>query len=145
MARKKSTAGTRTSPGRKVTKNQSVKQPTAKKKTAKKKAAKKKTTKKKGNKAASSRSPGLGRPRIPGTAELDMFFKRDFGARQIFRFLDVSTIRELEQFSPDEITDRVISPMVQAVQRIRKTLAMANRHLAQDAKFARTFQSTLNR
>ena len=41
MARKKSTAGTRTSPVRKVTKKQSVKKKTAKKKTAKKKAAKK--------------------------------------------------------------------------------------------------------
>lgn len=130
--------------------------PTRSKKAAVKKAAakkKKQTTsgnqrtagKKIARKTAARRTPALGRPRVPGTAELDMFFKQDFEARQIFRFLDVTTVKELEQFSPDQITERVISPMVQAVQRIRKTLAMANRHLSQDAKFAKSFQSTLKR
>ena len=85
----------------------------------------------------------LGRPRIAGTAELDMEFRGDFGARQIFQFLDVQTFKELEAFSSQEITDRVITPLVQAVERIRKQLAMANRHLAGDQKFAQRFQSEL--
>ncbi len=72
-----------------------------------------------------------------------MFFKRDFEARQIFEFLDVGLVKELEEFSPQEITDRMITPLVQAVERIRKTLALANRHLAGDVKFARKFQSEL--
>jgi hypothetical protein len=87
----------------------------------------------------------LGRPRIAGTAELDMEFRGDFGARQIFQFLDVQTFKELEAFSSQEITDRVITPLVQAVERIRKQLAMANRHLAGDQKFAQRFQSELAR
>ena len=87
----------------------------------------------------------LGRPRIAGTAELDMEFRGDFGARQIFQFLDVQTFKELEALSPQQITDRVITPLVQAVERIRKQLAMANRHLAGDQKFAQRFQSELAR
>ena len=87
----------------------------------------------------------LGRPRIAGTAELDMEFRGDFGARQIFQFLDVQTFKELEAFSSQEITDRVITPLGQAVERIRKQLAMANRHLAGDQKFAQRFQSELAR
>ena len=87
----------------------------------------------------------LGRPRIAGTAELDMEFRGDFGARQIFQVLDVQTFKELEAFSSQEITDRVITPLVQAVERIRKQLAMANRHLAGDQKFAQRFQSELAR
>jgi hypothetical protein len=95
------------------------------------------------NKAVKKAS--LGRPRIAGTAELDMEFRGDFGARQIFQFLDVQTFKELEAFSSQEITDRVITPLVQAVERIRKQLAMANRHLAGDQKFAQRFQSELAR
>ncbi|MCH2587064.1 MAG: hypothetical protein MK004_01190 [Planctomycetales bacterium] len=124
----------------------------ARKKTTKKNSAAKKTSAK-AKKAPSSRkrkkasakktSASLGRPRIAGTAELDLEFKGDFGARQIFQFLDVQTFKELEEFSPQEITDRVITPLVQAVERIRKQLAMANRHLAGDQKFARSFQDAL--
>ena len=113
----------------------------ARKKTVKKTATTSKTTAS-GKKAANrKKSASLGRPRIAGTAELDMEFKGDFGARQIFQFLDVQTFKELEEFSPQEITDRVITPLVQAVERIRKQLAMANRHLASDLKFARSFQA----
>ena len=103
--------------------------PMARKKTTKKNSAAKKTSAK-AKKAPSSRkrkkasvkktSASLGRPRIAGTAELDLEFKGDFGARQIFQFLDVQTFKELEEFSPQEITDRVITPLVQAVERIRK-------------------------
>jgi len=117
----------------------------ARKKTVKKTATASKTTAS-GKKAATrKKSASLGRPRIAGTAELDMEFKGDFGARQIFQFLDVQTFKELEEFSPQEITDRVITPLVQAVERIRKQLAMANRHLAGDQKFARAFQAELSK
>ena len=108
---------------------------TIKQKPATRKKAARQTVKKSAKKAS------LGRPRIAGTAELDMEFRGDFGARQIFQFLDVQTFKELEAFSPQEITDRVITPLVQAVERIRKQLAMANRHLASDLKFARSFQA----
>ena len=108
--------------------------------------AKKASSSRKGKKAASRKtSASLGRPRIDGTAELDLEFKGDNGVRQIFQFLDVQTFKELEEFSPQEITDRVITPLVQAVERIRKQLAMANRHLSGDQKFARTFQDELAR
>ena len=108
--------------------------------------AKKASSSRKGKKAATRKtSTSLGRPRIAGTAELDLEFKGDFGARQIFQFLDVQTFKELEEFSPQEITDRVITPLVQAVERIRKQLAMANRHLAGDRKFARAFQAELSK
>ena len=117
----------------------------ARKKTVKKTATASKTTAS-GKKAATrKKSASLGRPRIAGTAELDMEFKGDFGARQIFQFLDVQTFKELEEFSPQEITDRVITPLVQAVERIRKQLAMANRHLAGDQKFAKAFQAELSK
>ncbi len=117
----------------------------ARKKTVKKTATARKATAS-GKKAATrKKSASLGRPRIAGTAELDMEFKGDFGARQIFQFLDVQTFKDLEEFSPQEITDRVITPLVQAVERIRKQLAMANRHLAGDRKFARAFQSELSK
>ena len=112
---------------------------------ARKQTAKKTTGKKTTGKKTSSKKPPLGRPRIAGTAELDMEFKGDFAARQIFQFLEVQTFKQLEQFSPQQITDRVITPMAQAVERIRKQLAMANRHLAGDLKFARTFQAELAR
>lgn len=112
---------------------------------ARKKTTTKVTGKKAASKKSSSKKASLGRPRIAGTAELDMEFKGDFGARQIFQFLDVQTFKELEEFSPQEITDRVITPLVQAVERIRKQLAMANRHLAGDQKFARAFQAELSK
>ena len=110
----------------------------------KKKTPSAKKSAKKSTKKSAGKSTRLGRPRIPGTAELDMFFKRDFEARQIFQFLDVGTVKELEQFSPEEITDRMITPLVQAVERIRKTLALANRHLDGDVKFAERFQTELS-
>tara|TARA_B100000809_G_scaffold132750_1_gene130527 strand:- start:451 stop:837 length:387 start_codon:yes stop_codon:yes gene_type:complete len=116
---------------------------TIKQKPATRKKAARQTAKKAVKKSAKKAS--LGRPRIAGTAELDMEFRGDFGARQIFQFLDVQTFKELEAFSPQEITDRVITPLVQAVERIRKQLAMANRHLAGDQKFAQRFQSELAR
>jgi hypothetical protein len=87
-----------------------------------------------------SAAQSLGRPRVPVDAELALVFQKDYQAREIFAFLGVHTIRELEQFGPQEIIDRLAGPMVQTVNRIRKALALSNRSLAGDRQFAADFQ-----
>jgi hypothetical protein len=89
--------------------------------------------------AARRKSTGFGRVRVPVDARLDLVFQKDYQAREIFDFLKVQSIRELEQFAPDEIIERLTGPMMQTVLRIRKTLALVNRHLARDEKFAKAF------
>jgi hypothetical protein len=101
-------------------------------------AAKKSRASQKGS-AARKRPTGLGRVKVSADARLDLVFQKDYQAREIFEFLKVQTLRELEQHGPDEIVERLTGPMVQTVQRIRKTLAMINRHLARDEKFAKAF------
>jgi hypothetical protein len=93
--------------------------------------------------AAARRKPvfSLGRVKVPVDARLDVVFQKDYQAREIFDFLKVTTIRELETFAPGEIIERLTGPMVQTVERIRKTLALANRHLARDERFAKDFLS----
>lgn len=92
-----------------------------------------------------ARSAGtlLGRARISGTAELDQYFLKDYEARQVFTFLGVKTLKELETYSPQEIVERLTAPMVQTVNRIRKSLAMQNRCLANDQKFAVEFKQQM--
>jgi hypothetical protein len=106
--------------------------PPAKKRaaTAKKKSAPKKSARK------VPQTPSLGRPTVTGEELLYMLFKEDFHARQIFEFLRVQTVKELEQFSPKEIIDRLSQPVRQSVDRIRRTLAERNRSLAGDEEFA---------
>jgi hypothetical protein len=82
----------------------------------------------------------LGRARVSGTAELDQYFLKDYEARQVFTFLSVKTLKELEEFSPQQIIDRLTAPMLQTVTRIRKALALQNRCLAGDQKFAVEFK-----
>lgn len=82
----------------------------------------------------------LGRPILPSDARLDIVFQKDYQAREVFQFLGVQTIRELEQFAPSEIVGRLTNPMVQTVERIRKSLALNNRCLARDRDFAVAFQ-----
>ena len=106
---------------------------TAKSAVATKKKAKKKTAK------------SLGRPRVPGGANLELFFKRDYEARQVFDFLRVTTVKELEEHGPDEIIEKLTAPMIQTVDRIRKALAMSNRCLAGDHRFAVRFQQALKK
>jgi hypothetical protein len=110
-------------------------------KSAKKTAARSKTAKTARVKkpAARRKSTGFGRVRVPVDARLDLVFQKDYQAREIFDFLKVQSIRELEQFAPDEIIERLTGPMMQTVLRIRKTLALVNRHLARDEKFAKAF------
>ncbi|MEX2285693.1 MAG: hypothetical protein WD648_01310 [Planctomycetaceae bacterium] len=87
----------------------------------------------------------LGRPRLPADARLDFVFQRDYQAREVFAFLGVQTIRELEEFSPDEIIRRLTGPMVQTVERIRKALALSNRSLLKDRDFALKFKGRASR
>lgn len=65
-----------------------------------------------------------------------MLFKEDFHARQIFDFLRVETVKELEQFSPQQIIRRLSQPLMETMKRIRQKLAEKNRHLADDFDFA---------
>lgn len=85
----------------------------------------------------------LGRARVSGTAELDQHFLKDYEARQVFTFLGVKTLKELEQYSPQDIIDLLTAPMVTTVNRIRKALAMQNRCLARDQKFAVSFKKQM--
>jgi hypothetical protein len=95
-------------------------------------------------KPARKKSTGFGRVRVPIDARLDLVFQKDYQAREVFDFLKVQTIRDLEQFAPDEIFERLTGPMQQTVLRIRKTLALVNRHLARDEKFAKEFLRQLS-
>lgn len=139
MARKKAVR-------KKVTVKKAVKRKTA---TGKGKAKRTRITKKVKKttrvRTAPKRSPAglLGRARVSGTAELDQHFLKDYEARQVFAFLGVKTLKELESHSPQEIVERLTAPMVQTVNRIRKSLAMQNRCLAGDQKFAVEFKKQM--
>ena len=153
---------------KKTVKKKTAKKKTAKKKTLKKKTASrknaprakttlKKSTKKKatGKKATNrkSRSRGkstavmkkrrtskLGRAKVTGNEKLFLLFKDDYHARQIFDFLRVQTVRELEQLTPEQIVERLSAPIRHTVTRIRCKLAIVNRHLQDDQEFAVQFQ-----
>lgn len=87
-------------------------------------------------KRAAKKTVSLGRPKVVGDEKLYLLFHDDYHARQIFEFLRVETVKELEQFSPQEIVDRLSAPIVITVQRIRRFLAEQNRALAGDEEFA---------
>jgi hypothetical protein len=63
-------------------------------------------------------------------------FKEDYHARQVFDFLRVETVKELEQFTPQEIVHRLSQPVRQTVDGIRRKLAEKNRCLAGDEEYA---------
>lgn len=86
--------------------------------------------------AAANPGLSLGRPKVTGEEDLDMLFKEDFHARQIFKFLSVATVKQLEQFSAAEILRRLSRPIKETVERIRRSLAERNRCLAGDEEFA---------
>ena len=115
----------------------------AKKKAAKKaaKAGKEKTgkkaaPKKSAKKAKAAAKPTIGRPTVTAEEKLFMLFHDDYHARQIFEFLRVETVRELEQYSPQEIVQRLSQPIRRTVDVIRRKLASKNRALAGDEEFA---------
>ncbi len=87
----------------------------------------------------------LGRSRIPIDAPLDLVFQNDMQAREAFVFLGIHSIRELEEFTADELVQRLTSPAKLTVGRIRKILAMNNRCLTEDEEFAVEFQELLSR
>jgi hypothetical protein len=85
----------------------------------------------------------LGRPKVTGEELLYMLFKDDYHARQIFEFLRVETVKELEQHSAREIIKRLSQPIEQTVDRIRRALAERNRCLAGDEQFAAEYKASL--
>lgn len=95
--------------------------------------AKKKAPAKKA--AAKAKKKPLPRPTITGEEKLFLLFKEDYHARQIFDFLRVETVHELEQFTSDEIFKRLTRPMSESVERIRRRLAEKNRFLSGDEEF----------
>lgn len=114
----------------------------AKKKVAPKRAAGKKAVAAKKTRRAAKpkspvkKSPTLGRPKVTADEPLYLLFKEDYHARQIFEFLRVNTVRELEQFSASEIIKRLSQPVRDSVERIRHRLADYNRCLAGDLEYA---------
>lgn len=141
-AAKKTTRAKKAAPKRKVAKKPAKK--VARKKKAPARAArttvKKKTVARKTRKKTGKRASTLGRPRVPADAQLDIVFRKDYKAREVFEFLGVTTVRELEKFGPDEIIRLLTGPMVQTVGRIRKAMALCNRSLAGDLEFALEFK-----
>jgi hypothetical protein len=111
------------------------------KKEAGKTATTKTTTSKKpaaaaAKRSASPRTATLGRPTLTADEPLYLAFKEDYHARQIFEFLRVQTVRELEQHAPKEIFERLTKPVRESVDRIRRFLAERNRCLAGGEEFA---------
>jgi hypothetical protein len=115
------------------------------KKKAAKKAVKAKAKSGKAAKLAVSRKPvtkkqpaedaAIGRALVTQDEKLYMLFHEDFHARQIFEFLRAETVKDLEQFSPQQIVKLLSQPIQATVQRIRRKLAEKNRHLADDEEF----------
>jgi hypothetical protein len=106
----------------------------AKKPVKKSKAAAKKSAAK--GPKSKSKEPSLGRPLVTNEEKLYMLFKEDYHARQIFEFLRVETVKDLEQFSPEQIVRLLSKPIRTTVDRIRQKLAEKNRHLLEDVEYA---------
>ena len=145
-AKKKAAAKSRTK--KKAAKKNRAKKKAAKKSRAKKKTvaagkARKKAAVKRARRKKTARPMPLGRPRVTLDSKLDELFLKDYEVRQVFEFLNVSTLRELEVHRPAEIVEKLTAPMVQAVGRIRKVLALQKRCLKGDEKFAEKFQQQM--
>src|SRR5262245_43023703 len=87
-------------------------------------------------KRAAPKVPSLGRPKVTQDELLYLLFKENYHARQIFEFLRVRTVGELETFSAGEILRRLTQPVRDTVESIRRTLAEHNRCLAGDEEYA---------
>ena len=125
VAKKKPAKKSQKRPGKRIAKaaiTKKARQP------ATKPAAKKSPTR-------SKKKPALPRPTITGEEKLFLLFKDDYHARQIFDFLRVETVRELEQFAADEIVKRLSRPIAESVERIRRRLAEKNRYLSGDETY----------
>ena len=114
-------------------------------KASKGKAAPKKfsaTKKPAARKAAKESEVSLGRPLVTQEEKLYMLFKDDYHARQIFEFLRVNTLKELEELSPQQIVRRVSKPVFDTVDRIRGTLAGMKRSLRDDEAYAKEYRDS---
>ncbi len=101
----------------------------------------KKTVAKRARKKTVPDGPSLGRPKVTGEELLFMLFKEDYHARQIFDFLRVEKVKDLEQYSPQQIVKLLSRPITETVERIRRKLAEKNRCLRDDAEFAAELRS----
>ncbi len=113
------------------------------KKTSVKKAIRKVTKKNSAAKktATSKKRPmSLGRPKVTLDSKLEQLFLRDLEIREVCEFLGVTTLRDLEEYRADEIIEKLTAPVVNTVARMRKALAMTNRCLKGDQKFAKDFK-----
>jgi hypothetical protein len=102
-------------------------------------------TKKSAGAAAAPAAPtkpevSLGRPLVTQEEKLFMLFHDDYQARQVFEFLRVETVKELEQFSQQQIVHMMSKPLRMTVDRIRQRLAQYKRSLKDDEQFAADFQ-----
>lgn len=86
--------------------------------------------------ATSTPDVSLGRPLITQEEKLYMLFHDDYHSRQVFEFLRVQTVRDLEQFSPQQIIHVLSKPIRMTVDRIRQRLAKYKRSLRDDEQFA---------
>jgi hypothetical protein len=78
----------------------------------------------------------LGRPLITQEEKLYMLFHDDYHSRQVFEFLRVETVKDLEQFSPQQIIHLLSKPIRMTVDLIRQRLAKYKRSLRDDEQFA---------
>lgn len=86
--------------------------------------------------------PSLGRPLVTQEEKLYMLFHDDYQCRQVFEFLRVETVKELEEFSPQQIVHLMSRPIRLTVDRIRQRLAQFKRSLKDDEQFAAGFRQT---
>ena len=119
-------------PAKRAAKSAKSKTKSAKAKSAGAKSARAKST--------ATDDAAIGRVLVTQEEKLYMLFHEDYHARQIFEFLRVETVKDLEQFSPQQIIKLLSQPIQETVLRIRSKLAEKNRHLADDALFVALFK-----
>ena len=78
----------------------------------------------------------LGRPLVTQEEKLYMLFHDDYHSRQVFEFLRVQTVKELEEYSPQQIIHLLSKPIRTTVDLIRQRLAKYKRSLRDDEPFA---------
>jgi hypothetical protein len=88
----------------------------------------------------SNPQPSLGRPLVTQEERLYMLFHDDYQSRQVFEFLQVETVKQLEDYSPQQIVYLMSKPIRQTVDRIRQRLAQYKRSLKDDQHFAAMVQ-----
>ncbi len=84
--------------------------------------------------------PSLGRPLVTQEEKLYMLFHDDYQSRQVFEFLRVDTIKDLEEFTPQQIVHLMSRPIRLTVERIRQRLAQFKRSLKDDEQYATEFR-----